>query len=193
MKHTSFNAILWSSISEAGFIAGLIATFVQLLGVTGIQIAIIFTILLVVFAISIFNIRLYYTNKEEQPFIEFVNGHDEAFDLLCSYIKASKESIWVTRFSKGSVTTEHDYFGLTARRISGEGCKPILTYRRVINTDTCDKASMVCTLIEKFGSNKNFFLRKTDLILFFELLIIDGTHAFIMFHEPGSTGTINGA
>ncbi|MCL6449921.1 MAG: hypothetical protein K6T75_01310 [Acetobacteraceae bacterium] len=37
----------------------------------------------------------------------------------------------MTRFSKGSVTPEHDYFGWSSRRISGEGCKPVLTYRRV--------------------------------------------------------------
>lgn len=193
MKYISFNTILWSSIAEAGFIAGLISTFVQLLGLSGIQIAILFTIILAALSISIFNIRLYYTNKMQQPFMEFVNGHDEAFELLCKHIKSAKESIWVTRFSKGSITSEHDYFGLSSRRVLGEGCKPILTYRRVMNVDTCDKATMVCTLIEKFASNKNFFLRKSDLIFFFELLLIDGEHTFIMFHEPGSTGTINGA
>jgi len=192
MKHISFNAILWSSITEGGFVAGLIATFVQLVGVSGLQVAIIFTGLLIVLAISIFNIRLYYTNQIQLPYMEFVNGHDEAFDLLTTYIQSAKESIWVTRFSKGSITSEHDYFGWTSRRISGEGCKPILTYRRVMNIDTCDKADMVCTLLNKFSTNKNFFLRKTDIISYFELLIIDVSHAFIMFHEPGSTGTING-
>jgi hypothetical protein len=193
MKFISFSSILWRSIAEAGFIAGLVATFVQFLELSGIQIAAVFAVILTVLTITIFNIRLYYTNRTQQPFIEFVNGHDEAFDLLTTYVKSAKENIWVTRFSKGSIIQEHDYFNISARRISGEGCKLILTYRRVMNIDSCDKAEMICTLIEKFGSNKNFFLRKTDLVFFFELLIIDGTHVFIMFHEPGSTGTINGA
>lgn len=187
----SFNAILWRSITEAGFVAGLIAVFIQLMGLSGLQVALAFTVILAILSITVFNIRIYYINKTQQPFIEFINGHDEAFDLLTTYVKAAKESIWVTRFSKGSIVQEHDYFSISSRRISGDGCKPILTYRRVMNIDSCDKAELVCTLIEKFGSNKNFFLRKTDLIFFFELLIIDGVHAFIMFHEPESTGTIN--
>lgn len=159
----SFNAILWRSITEAGFVAGLIAVFVQLMGLSGLQVALAFTAILTILSITVFNIRLYYTNKTQHPFVEFVNGHDEAFDLLSTYVKAAKESVWVTRFSKGSVVQEHDYFNISSRRISGEGCKPILTYRRIMNIDSCDKAELVCTLIEKFGSNKNFFYAKPIL------------------------------
>lgn len=193
MKNLSLSEIIWRSITDAGFAAGLIASIIQLTGISGITITITFCAITIILSITIFNIRIYYANKVYQPFFEFVSGHDDAFDLLTTYIKNAKESIWVTRFSKGSIVQEHEYFSISTRRISGEGCKPILTYRRVMNIDSSDKATMVCTLIEKFSSNKNFFLRKTNLVFFFELLIIDGMHSFIMFHEPGSTGTINGA
>jgi len=190
MSGTIFST-LWMSVTEGGFVAGIVAIILQFAEITGLTIATYFVLILLVLSITIFNIRLFYINRTQKPFVEYIGGHDEGFDYLTPYIKSAKNSIWVTRFSKGSIIHEHDYFTWTTRRITGDGCKPVYSYRRVMNVDSRDKAELVCDIISKAGKSNNFYLRKTELILFFEILIVDGQDAFFLLHEPGSTGTIN--
>jgi hypothetical protein len=184
---------LWKSISEAGFIAGVVATVSQFLGYGGYRAAAVFVFIMIVAWVTVFNIRFFHINRQQLPQYRFVNGHDATFELLTNYVKNAEESIWVTRYSKGSIKAEREYFWWTNQRISGGGGKQIYQYRRLMSVDTPDKAELICSLIKLAGSKSNFLLRETELINFFDLLIIDGKHAIIMFHEQESHGTVNGA
>ena len=193
MKTVSHTNIFWKTTTEAGFITGVVAAVSQLLGYTGLTAAVIYLLVMLTAWVTVFNARLFYINRLQPPLFHFVSGHDATFDLLTNYVKNAEESIWVTRYSKGSIDAEHEYFSSTNRKILGERCKPIHDYRRLMSIDTPDKAELVASLITLAGSRRNFYLRETDLINFFDLLIIDGKHAVIMFHEKESYGTVNGA
>jgi len=188
-KPTTFSPIVWSSVTQAGFIAGVVALILSLSGFRGYLFAAAYFLILIVFAITIFNVRMY----RRRPSMQFVEGHDKVFDMLTTYIRIAEDSIWVTRFSKSSINLEHEYFTWTRKIILGENCKRVNIYRRVMNVDTSDKAQMVSDLIKTAGKSTNFSLRKTRLVFFFEILIVDGKYGFIMFHDPGATSIIDSA
>lgn len=192
MRPTSLEAIspiVWSSVTQAGFIAGVVALTLSLSGFRGYEFAAAYFLILILAAATIFNVRVY----RQRPSVEFIDGHDKVFDTLTEYVSKAEENIWVTRFGKNSINFEHDYLTWTKNKILGQNCRRVNIYRRVIKVDTCDKAEMVVDLITTAGKSDNFFLRKTDLVFFFEILIVDGKYGFIMFHDPSPTSIIDSA
>lgn len=189
MKNSPFS-LLWQSITEGGLFAGLIAAILQYSKQDEAMVAIIFALSLFILSMTFFNVRLFYMNKKDKPLFDFIEGHDEVFERITLHIKKAKNSIWATRFSSGSVLSEHEYYSWTIRRILGEGCKEIYSYKRIINIDSKDKALLTSELIEKAGHTSNLYIKETSILLPFDMLIIDSRTAFILFHESGSNGTV---
>lgn len=189
MKKNIF-PILWQSITEGGFFSGIIAATLQYLNFSNNDTAIYFIISFLLLSITIFNIRLFYINKKEKPLFKLIEGHDNIFDNITPYVKNAKNSIWATRFSKGSPSDEHEYHLWTMRRIIGNGCKAIYSYRRLMSVDSKEKALFISELIKNAGKTNNLYIKKAKVSFPFDLLIIDSNVAFLLFHESGSTGTI---
>jgi hypothetical protein len=60
----------------------------------------------------------------------------------------------------------------------------------LLNTDTYDKAQLVCDLVESLGKCDSFHFRETSMVRFTELFIMDEDVAVLMFQLPGGYDTI---
>src|SRR5687767_1368733 len=99
MRPNPLTPILWESVTQAGFLAGLIATVGHFIGLRGFPFAALYVLLLVVLSITIYNTRTYL----RRPSMQFIDGHDKVFNMLATYVRKAEDSIWVTRFSKSSI------------------------------------------------------------------------------------------
>jgi Na+/H+-dicarboxylate symporter len=131
MRDKKLFGIWWSAITEAGFIVGILATAAQLSGVSSVALAIWFLVVLALLSITFFNAKLFHLRRTYFQKVELVIGHANTFRKLTELVKNAKESIWVTRFSKGSIRPEYEYFEWTKRRVLGMGCKRLYDYRRI--------------------------------------------------------------
>ena len=158
-KNSKSAQILWKSITEGGFLAGIFLIGFRAIGLNELLTFLAYLLTLFVLTLTAFNIRLYNIRKDTKPSIDYVDGHEQSMKWLSKYIREATQSVWVTRFSKGFISDDSDYFKLTDRKIKGEKCSPIYVYKRLIKLDTYEKIEYTASLIQKYGVNKNFFLK----------------------------------
>lgn len=182
--------IMWSAVTTGGLVAGTTATVLQLLGMTGVWTTMVFVLILVFFSLSAFNVMLYRETSALEPVSRYIEGYDAVFDALTASVVSATDSIWVTRFSRSTVDRSHEYFRATERRIKGISSPPVHNYRRLLSVTTADKAAFVCEMLESYWDSRNFTLRSTDNELNFEMLIVDHTVAYLMFHDPGASNSV---
>ena len=189
-RRNQIGRTVWSAVSTGGLVAGLVATVLQLLGMTGLWTAMVFLLILVFFSLSAFNVMLFREARSLVPVSRYIDGYDNVFDALTKAVNDAHDSIWVTRFSRSTVDRTHEYFRSTERRIRGINSKPVHNYRRLISVTTADKAAFVKEMIDSYWDSRNFTLRSTDSEFYFEMLIVDQSVGYLMFHDPGASNSV---